>query len=274
MKIKTVDELRRRRAEKLPMFHVEYLPYAGSSLARGHTGHEDDIYTTREEAKARFDEVIRSTNAEEVTLSETIYPRTGGSARRQLDEWYDKGARGAPNQQRGRRATTRATTRSTTRASTVRAPRNRQTSQPRWKLVYSTDYSALFTDETGQYAPEMMIAQEIDDAPARERFQVYRFPIERLKIVKSAGNPYLVNERWDASWPHPLPQYQEWFAKDLGRVAESSGRTRNDLVRALVSADPRERASAYEDIGNYHGFDNFDSYPQTWSESKMNKEWP
>jgi hypothetical protein len=37
--------------------------------------------------------------------------------------------------------------------------------------------------------------------------------------------------------------------------------------------DPRQRSRAYEDIGGYHGFDNFDSYPQTLTEKQLDARW-
>jgi hypothetical protein len=146
--------------------------------------------------------------------------------------------------------------------------------QPVWKLVYSTDYSALFVDETGVYDPELMIAQEYETERGKTKFQVYRFSLDRQKIVRKDGKSYLVPFGYDGSYPHPVHRYQEWFVKDLASIARSSGSSYKTLVKALVSSDPSQRAEAYEAIGGYHGFDNFDQYPETWSESEMEKNWP
>lgn len=147
-------------------------------------------------------------------------------------------------------------------------------SQPIWKLLYATDYSALYVDTTGVYDPEMEIAEEIFDAPGHERFFVYRFPIERLKrVTDDDGNIYVVPYRYDASWRYPASQYREWYLDTIGDIARSVGRTAEDLIDALCSEDPRERSFAYLDIGGYWGYDNLDSYPLRISEHRMNA-WP
>lgn len=56
-------------------------------------------------------------------------------------------------------------------------------------------------------------------------------------------------------------------------ISERGTRTVVDLTSALCSEDPGTRAEAYEAIGGYHGYDNFDSYPEDWNESQMSA-WP
>lgn len=141
--------------------------------------------------------------------------------------------------------------------------------QPSWKLLYATDSHALYVDETGKYEPELMVAQEVFDAPERENFVVFRFSLDRLKIVKGHLVPY----EYDASWTHPVGSYDAWFAKDLKSIADSADTTKSGLVAAFTSADPHERAWAYEAVGGYHGFMNFDQYPENWSERQM-ASWP
>jgi len=143
------------------------------------------------------------------------------------------------------------------------------TAQPVWKLVMSSDYSALFEDETGVYDPEMMIAQEYEE-DGETKFIVYRFSIEPYKIEYGK----LLPQAWDPSWPHPIEQYEPWFAKDLPDVASAVGMQPYELARKLVSDDIDENAWAHEAIGSHHGYDNFDSYPDTWTEDEMNAKWP
>lgn len=57
--------------------------------------------------------------------------------------------------------------------------------QPVWKTIVATDYSRVKIDETGEYAPEMEIAQESEN----ERFDVYRFSLDKLQAVKVQGPP-------------------------------------------------------------------------------------
>lgn len=143
-------------------------------------------------------------------------------------------------------------------------------SQPKWKLLWSTDYSAVWLDETGVYDPEMEIAQEYE-RNGKTRFQVYRFSLDKQKAVRREGVVYIVPARWDETWPHPLPDYEEWFIGDLARVASSIGATENEMIEALTSDDVNDRAGAYESIGGYHGFDNLDQYPQDLSERELER---
>lgn len=136
------------------------------------------------------------------------------------------------------------------------------TAQPKWKLLASTDRSAIYIDETRAYAPEMEVAEELNEE-SEERV-VYRFMLERLKLVEHHDRKlYLVSEHWREDWPHPVHQYEEWFVDSLDDIASSIGSTRKALVEALISADPQHRAVAYEAIGGYHGFINLDHDPRT-----------
>jgi hypothetical protein len=146
-------------------------------------------------------------------------------------------------------------------------------SQPQWRRVWATDYSQLFVDETGVYAPELEVAQEIDDAPRAERFQVFRFSLDKLKIVRRDGEDHLVCDRYRAEWPHPVHTYVEWFAKDLKSVAATVGTTKAELIVALTGDDINARAGAYESIASHHGYNNFDDYPLTMSEKELNARW-
>lgn len=129
------------------------------------------------------------------------------------------------------------------------------------------DYFSVFVDETGVYPPEMVLAQDVaDDA---SKFVVYRFPLERFKVVKRSGSNFLVNDAWRPDWPHNTASYEPWFLNDLDDVASSCGRTKADIIKDLVDADPMRRSRAHEDIGGYFGFDNFDHYPRVMTEKKM-----
>lgn len=130
-----------------------------------------------------------------------------------------------------------------------------------------TDYYSVFVDETGVYPPEMVLAQEADDEG--KKFVVYRFPLERFKVVKRAGTNFLVDDAWRPDWPHNTASYEPWFLNDLDAVASSAGRTKADIIKDLVDADPMRRSRAYQDIGGHFGFDNFDNYPGTMTEKKM-----
>ncbi len=136
--------------------------------------------------------------------------------------------------------------------------------QPNWKLlanlgdVNPIDHGGYFVyqDTTGIYTEEAEKLFVYEDS-----WQIYRFPLDRLKMVQG----YLVPLRYSPDWPEPLPRYDEWFHKDLDRVASCVGRSVEELREAFCSEDARVRAFAYEAIGDYHGYENLDGYPLTFT---------
>jgi len=131
------------------------------------------------------------------------------------------------------------------------------TEQPKWKRIANlgdvnpVDYGGYFieVDETGVYEAEAMwlVAPETDSG----KWIAYRFILERCKVTDGvlSDNPY-----------HPT--YPVWFAKELEAVATSMGTTADKLRADFCSADPITRARAYQDIGEYFGWENFDHYPR------------
>jgi hypothetical protein len=144
-------------------------------------------------------------------------------------------------------------------------------SQPTWRTLTATDYSRIEVDETGVYAPEMEIAQDLENGS----FEVFRFSLDRLREVAGevSGKVYLVTERYRPDWPHPLPAYDEWFAKDLAEVATSHGTTEEELRAALCSEDPKDRGWAYESIGGHWGFVNLDTDPLILTAEELDQRW-
>ena len=146
------------------------------------------------------------------------------------------------------------------------------------KTIYQTDHEWLTQQDDGSYHLE--IADEIDDRGEDEpRFAVFGVDLERFAEVKvDSGKKYIVTRYIadgyrDGTLPHPISSYDEWFAKDLARVAESAGTTERALRKQLCSADPKQRAAAYVDIAGYHGWENFDSYPQELTETELDARW-
>jgi hypothetical protein len=147
-------------------------------------------------------------------------------------------------------------------------------SQPTWKLIANLgdmnpiDYGGYFVyvDETGVYQPEaeLLIAPEEEDSG--EPWMVYRFVLERCTCIDGilSDNPFHRD--------HPV-----WFAKPeteradrpqdttyLSNVADFIGQPVSELIAGLCSEDPIARARVYRAIGDYHGFENLDSYPLTY----------
>jgi len=139
--------------------------------------------------------------------------------------------------------------------------------QPNWKLlanlgdVNPIDHGGYFVyqDTTGIYTEEAEKLFVYEDS-----WQIYRFPLDRLKMVQG----YLVPLRYSPDWPEPLPRYDEWFHKDLDKVASYIGQSAQELQEAFCSEDARVRAFAYEAIGGYHGYENLDGYPLTFTNRK------
>lgn len=144
--------------------------------------------------------------------------------------------------------------------------------QPKWKLLTGADYFSIFVDETGVYPPEMVIGQEYEEGK-RVKFEVYRFPLERFKIVKKASKVgdkgYLVPEGYRSDWPRPLHQYEAWFVKDLDAVGRTVGRRKSEIIEDFTSDDPMALRRAYEDVGSHWGFDNFDHDPEHMNEKQF-----
>ncbi len=156
--------------------------------------------------------------------------------------------------------------------------------QPEWKLLYSTDYSALYVDLTGVHDPELMIADTVDDVDEDDidatHAVVYRFTLWRCCVITEENDDGTTtsflceqNQERAAELPHPLSSYRPWYERHLKSVADSIGSTVAELRADLCSDDPKVIASAYEAIGGHSGFDNFDSSPEEWTASEF-AEWP
>jgi hypothetical protein len=147
------------------------------------------------------------------------------------------------------------------------------TRQPVWQLVKNIgdvspiEYGGVFVyhDTTGVYGDEMEVLFSPDDDDAPEGWAAYRVCLDRLKMISDPETSavYLVPFAYDPTWPHPVAKYDEWFHSDLAHVAESlgNGTTVDDLRADLCSSDPITRAFAYQAIGGYHGYENFDTDP-------------
>ena len=142
------------------------------------------------------------------------------------------------------------------------------TNQPIRKLVQNLgdvnpiEYGGFFVyeDTTGVYPEEAEKLIPFEDEE-KEKWEVRRFVLDRLKTVEQFGERYLVPFEYAEDWPHSVSRYDEWFHKDLSSVASFIGQTTEDLEQSFCSDNPLIRAYAYSAIGEYFGFDNVDSYP-------------
>ena len=56
-------------------------------------------------------------------------------------------------------------------------------------------------------------------------------------------------------------------------VASGIGADPDELLRAGSSSSPMERASVVQEIANYYGWENFDSYPERYSAKELRSRW-
>jgi hypothetical protein len=144
--------------------------------------------------------------------------------------------------------------------------------QPKWTVAYQTDDYRVYVDERGLYPAEMEVA--VDLSGSDTLFAVYRFPLEPFKrVVMDRDGVVLVPRSWCHTWPHPLTSYEPWFKGDLPAAAALVGTTVTALHRKLCSDDVLDRVEVYRAIGDYHGYANLDSEPQTLTREELDERW-
>lgn len=152
-----------------------------------------------------------------------------------------------------------------------------KTKQPSWEFIENLgdksplDYGGYFIyrDKTGVYPEEaqVLLLNEPEDT-----YTIYRFPLERLKLVDGFLVPY---EYSFSLWPHPVEQYDEWFHNKLDSVATYVDTDLKVLEKAFTSDDPLVRANAYRAIGDYFGWEELDQYPdRELSRREVKKRFP
>ena len=161
----------------------------------------------------------------------------------------------------------------------------------------------IFIDETGVYPPEAELLQEPSDDEVNrddrakdkaERDLAREFEAANPDADPAACDSYVVEhlpKRWTSTlkWMvyrftlNPCtyidgvlsdnkfhPEYPAWFARDLHSIASSSGQPSDHaFIGMFLSDDPCERAWAWRAVGEYHGFENLDSYPLTLTRAEV-----
>lgn len=157
------------------------------------------------------------------------------------------------------------------------------TAQPVWKLIANLgdvnplDYGGYFIyrDETGVYPEEGELLTLDDESDEDSSYTVYRFILDRCTFINGvlSDNPF-------------HPDHPAWFAKPeseraarpqdttyLSGVANFIGQDVDELIADLCSEDAIRRAQAYRAIGEYHGFENLDSYPLTITRAEAEERY-
>lgn len=146
-------------------------------------------------------------------------------------------------------------------------------SQPIWKYVGNIgdaspfDFGGffVFVDETEVYPPEAEVLHEEGENEYGEpvRWTVYRFVLENCTY----RNGILSDNQFH-------PDEPAWFAKTeeehkerpqdtcyLLNLAKQLDMSVEDFAAMFCSVDPLERARAWREVGEYHGYNNLDEYP-------------
>ena len=118
-----------------------------------------------------------------------------------------------------------------------------------------TDYGGfwIMRDSTGVYPPEgeKLFSPDSDNGG---EWMIYRIVLERCTVTDGI----LSDNRFH-------PHSPAWFADSIDSVEQSMGMEPGELTALLCSADPVDLARGYEAIGDFHGWENLDSYPLTFN---------
>jgi hypothetical protein len=152
-------------------------------------------------------------------------------------------------------------------------------SQPLWKFVHNfgdaspLDHGGLFLyeDSTGVYGYEAERIEPNEDEDGT--VEIRRVCLDRCKEVRDGDRLYLVPFTYEASWPHPLASYVEWFAPHLASIAEYVDSTEEELRAGLCSENGIERLEAYRAIYDHEGWANGDEYPRTLTRAEAKKRY-
>lgn len=116
----------------------------------------------------------------------------------------------------------------------------------------------VFEDLTGVYAPEMECSFEIESTPNKLKWLVFRFTLEQCTWT----NGVLSDNEFHPGKP-------AWFADTMESIAQHTGATLESFIADITRGTLCERAQAWRAIGEYHGFENLDSYPLVLSQEQI-----
>lgn len=112
------------------------------------------------------------------------------------------------------------------------------------------DYGGLIVYEMLDRGKKYIDAEYwTEPGPESETYTVYAWGVEK-------------NVQEDLVWV-------DWEA-----VASYTGHSLDQLKELGRSRDPMDRASVYKAVGDYYGYDEFDSYPLELTREDMEKRWP
>lgn len=162
--------------------------------------------------------------------------------------------------------------------------------QPIWKCVGNIgdnsplEYGGLFVfvDETGVYPPEMelieVIGGEREDeynehgeliTEGNEKWEIRRVVLKNCYFENGilSDNQF---HKDHAVWFFKTEQQRKERPRDSDHlsICRSIGMDEMEFINLFLSSDPIDRACGWQIVGDYHGWENLDSYPWTSTDRK------
>lgn len=156
-------------------------------------------------------------------------------------------------------------------------------SQPKWKFVtnlgdkHPLDHGGLFVyiDETGVYPPEMERVEPNSDDD-KDGWEVHRVVLDRCTYIDGILSDNKFHPTHAAWFAQPESERKErpQDTTYLQGVCDCMDYDMDELIADFCSDDPVRLAMAYRAIGDYHGWQNLDSYPLEFtSRSELKKRY-
>ncbi len=121
----------------------------------------------------------------------------------------------------------------------------------------------ILRDKTGVYPEEgeLLIVPEEDGG----EYTIYRFILERCTFTEGVLSDNKFHPEHAAWWAKPEAErkVRPQDTTYLKNIADFIGMDVEELAEHFCSDDALKRAAAYLAVGDYHGFENLDSYPLT-----------
>ena len=150
-------------------------------------------------------------------------------------------------------------------------------SQPAWECIAQLgdknpiDHGGywILRDTTGVYTEEAELLLVPDDEDGR--YTIYRFTLDRCTFINGVLSDNKFHRDHAAWWAKPeaernaRPQDTTY----LKNIADFIGIEVEELAEHFCSDDALKRAAAYRAVGDYHGFENLDSYPLTMTRQEV-----
>ncbi len=161
------------------------------------------------------------------------------------------------------------------------------TNQPQWKFLANLgdanplDHGGYFVyeDETGDYPPEaevLVIDNESEPAEAKLTYTVYRFALDKCTYVKGILSDNKYHPEHPAWWAGTEEERKNRPQETtcLKNLADQfDGMAVEDLAAKFCSDNPLDRAWAYREVGEYHGFENLDHDPFTLTRAEAEERY-